>query len=153
MRDGIRIFTGCLIRYPPVTAIVGRNIPSVRCLGDPTFLDYIRLNKYPDDMSQEKRRHMRKRAGTYSWFGDKVYHTMADGNQREVPPPDVRRDIITSNHEETGHSGVLRTSNRIGLKFCWKGRRADVERVLSMCSTCDKVEASFNTVRHYTLSQ
>ena len=49
--------------------------------GDPTFLDYIRLNKYPDDMSQEKRRHMRKRAGMYSWFGDKVYHTMADGNQ------------------------------------------------------------------------
>jgi hypothetical protein len=114
--------------------------------GDPTFLDYIRLNKYPDDMSQEKRRHMRKRAGTCSWFGDKVYHTMADGNQREVPPADDRRDIITSNHEETSHFGVLRTTSRIGLKYWWKGRKANVERVLSMCSTCDRVKTSFNAV-------
>jgi hypothetical protein len=63
--------------------------------GDPTFLDYIRFNRYPDDMSQEKRRHMRKRASMYSWFGDKVHHTMVDGSQREVPPPDARRGIIT----------------------------------------------------------
>ena len=109
-------------------------------------MDYIRINKYSDDMSQEKRRHMRKRAGTYSWFGEKVYHTMADGNQREVPPPGERRDIITSYHEDTGHFGVLRTTNRIGLKYWWKGRRADVERVLSVCSTCDRVKASFNAV-------
>jgi hypothetical protein len=109
-------------------------------------LDYIRLNKYPDNMSQEKRRHMRKRAETYIWFRDKVYHTMADGNQREVPPPEDRRDIITSNHEDTGHFGVIRTTNRIGLKYWWKGRRADVERVLSVCITCNRVKASFNAV-------
>jgi hypothetical protein len=100
-------------------------------------LDYIRLNGYPDDMSQEKRRHMHKRASTYSWFGDKVHHTMVDGTQREVPPPEARRGIITSNYEETGHFGVLRTTNRSGLKYWWKGRSADVERVLSVCSTCD----------------
>jgi hypothetical protein len=100
-------------------------------------LDYIRLSSYPDDVSQEKRRHMRKRASTYSWFVDKVHHTMVDGSQREIPPPEARRDIIMSNHEETGHVGVLRTANRIGLKYWWKGRRADVERVLSVCSTCD----------------
>jgi hypothetical protein len=114
--------------------------------GDPTFLDYIRLNRYPDDMSQEKRRHMRKRASTYSWFEDKVHHTMVDGSQRVVPPPEARRGIITSNHEETGHFGVLITTNRISLKYSWKGRRADVERVLSVCTTCNRVKASFNAV-------
>ena len=114
--------------------------------GDPIFLEYIRSNVYPDDMPQEKRRHMRKRATTYSWFGDKIHHTMVDGSQREVPPPEARRDIITSTHEETGHFGILRTTHRIGLTYWWKGRRADVERVLSVCSTCDRVKASFNAV-------
>jgi hypothetical protein len=95
----------------------GEKCPQSDVWGDPTFLDYIRFNKYPDDMSQEKRRHFRKRATTYSFFGDKVYHTLVDGSQREVPPPEARRDIITSNHEETGHFGVLRTMYRIGLKY------------------------------------
>jgi hypothetical protein len=97
-------------------------------------------------MSQEKRRHIRKWATTYSIFGDKVYHTLVDGSQTEVPLPEARRDIITSNHEETGHIGVLRTTYRIGLKYWWKGRRADVEQVLSVCSVCDRVKASFNAV-------
>ena len=114
--------------------------------GDPTFLDYIRNNRYPDDMSQDKRRHLRKRATSYSCFGDKVFHTLVDGSQREVPEPKDRLNIITANHEETGHFGVLRTTYRIGLKYWWKGRRADVERVLSHCSTCDRVKASFNAV-------
>jgi hypothetical protein len=54
---------------------------------------------------------------------------MVDGSQREVPPPKARRGIITANHEETGHFGVLKTTHRIGLKYWWKGRRADVGRV------------------------
>jgi hypothetical protein len=71
---------------------------------------------------------------------------MADGTQREVPTPEIIRDIIISDHEETCHFGVLRTTHRIGLNNWWKGRRADVEKVLSVCSTCDKVKASFNAV-------
>jgi hypothetical protein len=90
---------------------------------------------------------MRKRATMYSWFGGKVHHTMEDGSQKEVPPPEAKRDIITVNHEETGHFGVLRTTDMIGLKYWSKGRRADVERVLSVCSTCDRVKASFTAVR------
>jgi hypothetical protein len=75
-----------------------------------------------------------------------VYHTLVDGSQREVPPPEARRDIIISNHEETGHFGVLRTTYRIGLEYLWKGRRADVEQVLSVCDVCDRLKALFNAV-------
>ena len=115
--------------------------------GDPTFLDYIRNNRYPDDMSQDKRRHLRKRATSYSCFGDKVFHTLVDGSQREVPEPKDRLNIITANHEETGHFGVLRTTYRIALKYWCECRSADLARVLSPCSTCDSVKASFNVVR------
>jgi hypothetical protein len=71
---------------------------------------------------------------------------MVDGTQREVPAPEIRREIITSNHEETSHFGVLRTTHRISLKNWWKGRRADVEKVLSVCNTFDRVKASFDAV-------
>jgi hypothetical protein len=89
---------------------------------------------------------MHKRASTYSCFVDKVNHTIIDGSQRELPPPEARRDIITASQEETGHFGILRTTHRIGLKYWWKGRRADVEKVISVCRTCDRVKASFNAI-------
>jgi hypothetical protein len=48
---------------------------------------------------------MRKRAGTNSWFGDKVYHTMADVNHRQeghhhVQPRGDRPFWDTQNHQE-----------------------------------------------------
>jgi hypothetical protein len=70
---------------------------------------------------------------------------MVDGSQSEVPTPEARREIITANHDETGHFGVLRTTHRI-LKYWWKGHRANVERVLSVCSACHRVKASLNAV-------
>ncbi len=50
----------------PAQQLSADKYPQSDVWGDQTFLDYIRLNSYPDDMSPEKRRHMHKRASTHN---------------------------------------------------------------------------------------
>ena len=91
----------------------------------------------------QERRRLVGRAPAYRWLNDKLWRTMLDGNLKEIPAPDVRRDLIRDQHVLSGHLGWKRTTALLCQKYYWAKLDSDVRLVLSVCHECKRRHVAF----------
>ena len=88
---------------------------------------------YPNELTKEKKRAVRKRAGTLILENGEVY---LQRKGRRVKVIQSRKDqllIIKSCHSEptSGHFGLTKTWRRVAERFYWKGMVTDVHDLVS----------------------
>jgi transposase InsO family protein len=61
----------------------------------------------------------------------------------ERPPPDILATLLALAHDDplAGHGGVARSLAFLSAAASWPGLRADVERFVSLCPTCQKLRS------------
>ena len=94
-------------------------------------------NTYPDGLSKEKKRAVRKRAATLVVDSGEVY---LKRKNRKVKVVQSRKDqllIVKACHLEptSGHFGLTKTWRRIAERFYWKGMVSDVHDHVSSLDT------------------
>ncbi len=97
---------------------------------DDAVLHYLQQDAYASGSSHAQRRRVRKRARMYQWQSDKLYRAMADGCNRQVPPPAQRMQLVKDTHEHTGHFGEKRTMSLLCNGYWWRGMLDDVRAVV-----------------------
>jgi len=60
---------------------------------------------------------------------------------RLYPHPEFHFDIIRQAHEDTIHSGIRNTINKIQEKFCWKRMSRDVRNFVKNCLKCALIKS------------
>ena len=91
----------------------------------------------------QERRRLVGRAPAYRWLNEKLWRTMLDGNLKDIPAPDVRRDLIRDQHVLSGHLGWKRTTALLCQKYYWAKLDSDVRLVLSVCHECKRRHVAF----------
>ena len=61
---------------------------------------------------------------------------------RIMLPPRYQQDVIRQAHENSGHSGSIKTMKRIQEDFVWKGMRRDVRTHIDGCALCKAFHSS-----------
>ena len=61
---------------------------------------------------------------------------------RIVLPPRYQTDVIRQAHENSGHSGSIKTMKRVQEDFVWKGMRRDVRTHIDGCAICKAFHSS-----------
>lgn len=70
-------------------------------------------------------------------------------NDVRIPHADSRKDIIQENHCSAigGHKGVTKTYRRIREKYFWPALKADVQKFVSQCESCQALKLTRNKTR------
>ena len=74
------------------------------------------------------------RQPTYESNG-KRFVSLRNGD-REVPPPDIRDDILRDLHDKRGHPGISGTKTLVTREYWWPNWTLDVKRYVQSCHTC-----------------
>jgi hypothetical protein len=106
------------------------------------FLLYGRWN--PSNLTAKELDRASRRASRYRLRNGIIYRVWANQEQRIVPPPEARAQLIRDAHEQLGHFGVLRTDSLLKQTYWWRGRYSQVKQFVKQCSFCDRVQAHFN---------
>lgn len=88
------------------------------------------LSKNKADNAEEE--HIRRE---YILEDGRIYKNTTEGI-RWVVPHGLRRDIVRSAHDETGHFSVEKTLNKIRENYWFSGMRAYVQRYIQCCIPC-----------------
>ena len=96
-------------------------------------INYAVNGTYPDELTKEKKRAVRKRAGTLILENGEVY---LQRKGRRVKVIQSRKDqllIVKACHSEptSGHFGLTKTWRRVAERFYWKGMVKDVHDLVS----------------------
>ena len=89
---------------------------------------------YPNDLTKEKKRAVRKRAAILTVENGEVY---LQRKARKVKVIQARKDqllIVKACHSEptSGHFGLTKTWRRVAERFYWKGMVADVHDLVGL---------------------
>ena len=109
---------------------------------DVQVLDYLQFSVLPTDATSHA--HILSRAATFQWVNTNLVHTLADGNQRVVPPPEERGPLIRHLHRRCGHFGQKRTLSLLRNMYWWPGLDLQVRHEVRSCSLCDQVKSGMH---------
>ena len=106
--------------------------------------DFLSDEILPEDVRQRDK--IKKYAPQYVLEGDVLYHTWTPKHKgypnrtrkQLVVPPKERGKLFYHQHEERGHSGFLRTFNRLREDYFWISMKKDVARHVKNCKDCAK---------------
>ena len=117
---------------------------------DQPTLEFLRTNNLARELKTQKQvRRVLKRASGYKveelpGGGIRVLRIMHNNSCRVVPPPNERVEIIKRCHDLSGHFGTKRTCHLVLATYWWNRITRMTEEVVSQCSICSRVRASFN---------
>lgn len=127
----------------------------VEIFDDIHVLHYLQHDRIDEDnlkgdnrgqLNREIRRIM-KRAKNYRWdatTGRLMRRpTKRYPHEREVPPPNVRQELLTEIHEDYGHLGQKKILSIVQQRYCWRGVAAQVREVLKDCDICMRNRTPF----------
>ena len=110
---------------------------------DNNTLHLVQHGSHHEEASLEEQKRAAKRAKNYAFVGGKLMRVMANGENRIIPKPEVRLQLIQQTHAQVGHFGVRRTTHLLQTQHWWKGLTKDVGNTLAQCGYCDKIRSSF----------
>ena len=111
---------------------------------DGAVLRYLQLGSTPPGTPQSEEARIKRRASAYSWRDGKLYRQFRQGGQREVPPPQTRRQLVEETHQRTGHWGAKRTAALLATSYWWAGMAVMAAEVNRTCEHCQRVKTTFN---------
>jgi hypothetical protein len=113
---------------------------------DPETLWYFRDKTFKEGASAQERDRVQHRAKGY-YFMNKLLRKrtspLTGKNDKVVPPPQERTNLICTIHIEVGHFGVHKTHSLLEPTYFWSGMFAQVRKEVSYCTVCDHVKANF----------
>ena len=88
---------------------------------------------YPQDISKDRKRAVRKRAQTLKIENGDVFVEKKGKKMRVVTSKTEQMVIVRSCHSDptSGHFGLTKTWKRVAERFYWKGMVADVQEIVS----------------------
>ena len=114
---------------------------------DHPTLTALQQGQIPAALSPQERDRVQQRLKLYRWDQQhqQLYRLLPSGEQKVVPKPEQREQLVSSHHKQCGHFGVRRTAALLQTKYWWHGMLADTAAGLKQCQHCSRVRASFNS--------
>ena len=96
------------------------------------------------DLAEQRR--ISNRAPAFRWDhpSSTLYREFMDGSPRIIPMPKERDALVRQYHCVAVHLGQRRTYQLLGLRYYWKGMKAQVAKVLNACEECRQRHAVFS---------
>lgn len=128
--------------------------PLLEIWEDEATIAYLKHNQVdvellPDDHIEMNKaiKRINKRAAAFYWnkLNGKLYKraTPRYPNDREVPPPNQRSQLIDDMHQELGHVGINKLCSAILARYYWMGVYAAVKKRLQQCPNCLRTKVLF----------
>lgn len=111
---------------------------------DAPTMTFVQVRQLPEGMPATERRRVTKRAAAYVWSEGRLLRSLSNGDEKEVPEPEQRQELIKQHHERCGHFGHRRTYALLLHCYWWHGMWVDVQQYVKCCALCDRAQASFN---------
>ena len=109
---------------------------------DEGFIEFVKTRVIPNNAAVERRGAIIRRAASYLWQKDTLWHTLQDGTKRIVSNPADRRSEVVRVHQLSGHMGANRTEALLRRTHWWPNMSAFIRQVLRECSACDQIRAN-----------
>ena len=89
---------------------------------------------YPDGLSKEKKRAVRKRAAKLATEKGEVFLLKKERRVKVVQTEREQKQILQACHSDptSGHYGVSKTWNKVAERFYWKGMINDIGEMVSL---------------------
>ena len=111
---------------------------------DRNALHFLQYGQHRVGITVPEKKRVAKRVQAFRMVDGVLQRRLPDNTWRVVPSPQQRTEVIMTCHRSTGHWGIRRTYNMVGLQYWWSNMRADVQTVLQMCIECSRARATFN---------
>ncbi|XP_075213054.1 uncharacterized protein LOC142319548 [Lycorma delicatula] len=105
------------------------------------IFNYLTANQFPEGVSENYKKHLRKRAQHYTIIDGKLYHSRKQPKEVIMKKEDQLK-MLKDIHiiEETGvHLGVKKMFNKTQMKHFWRGMYIDVVTFVKNCEKCSDV--------------
>lgn len=79
----------------------------------------------------------------------KEYWNFDNGDVKEIPETNIRKEICLDFHNRVGHKGVLYTYHEIKKKYYWPGLKSTVEKICKECELCQIENRKKNVPSEY----
>ena len=128
---------------------------------DPNTLQFIWDRTINPEWSSGELQRVRRRARAYRFADGVVINSLQDGvetpqisdtvllrrlaggDERVVPAPQQRANLVREIHEATGHWGEKRTIHLLKRTYWWAGLYKTAQDGVASCPQCDRTKASF----------
>jgi hypothetical protein len=97
---------------------------------------------YPAWPEKEQER-LRRRCRSYRSANGVLIRTMTDGEDKVVPAPAQRPNLVKEVHDFTGHWGKKRMVHLLKKTYWWAGMYDAAQKGVAECQQCDRAKASF----------
>lgn len=114
---------------------------------DEDSLLFIKSHSFRSTVTLQDKRRIKSRCRRYRIEDNDILF-----QDRIVPPPFRRRDIMKSMHEAMGHPGHTRTAEILAAKYFWKNMRGEIKDFVKRCEPCQIANAVQKTSK-ITLTQ
>jgi site-specific DNA-cytosine methylase len=111
---------------------------------DAHTLQALREGEVAENLPATERNRVQQRMQCYALDRNVLLRVFSNGERRVVPQPTDRETLVVNLHETCGHFGQKRTYSLVAAGYWWHGMRTQVNRVVQMCTTCDRVKAHFD---------
>ena len=116
-------------------------------------IDYALHHGYPQVLSKERKRAVRKRASTLEVDKGEVFLKRKGRRVKVVTAIEDQRRILESCHSDpsSGHFGTTKTWRRVAERFYWRGMSKQVKELVSgaidsyLVLACTKVSVTLTT--------
>ena len=96
-------------------------------------IEYATSGVYPSGLSKDKKRAVRRKAGTLVVEQGEVFLQRRQGRVKVVTDKKEQERIVRASHADptSGHFGVTKTWRRVAERFYWRGMSGDVKTLVS----------------------
>lgn len=106
------------------------------------LMDYLEKKSLPVELSNAKRVIIQAQKNFYITNGVLYYENEDDaGRRRLVVPKDLRKEVLTENHEAlfAGHFAPKKMFKKLSQYYYWPGMRVNVQKVCENCIVCASI--------------
>jgi hypothetical protein len=92
---------------------------------------------------EKEQERVRRRCRAYRFADGVLIRTITDEEDKVVPAPAQRPNLVKEVHDFTGHWGETRTVHLLKKTYWWAGMYDAAQKGVAECQQCDRAKASF----------
>jgi hypothetical protein len=110
---------------------------------DEHSLRFLRGDGLDPAWPEKEQERVPRRCRAYRFADGVLIRTMTDGQDKVVPAPAQRPNLVKEVHNFTGHLGEKRTVHLLKKTHWWAGMYDAAQKGVAECQQCDRAKASF----------
>jgi hypothetical protein len=104
---------------------------------------FLRGNGLNPAWPEKEQERVRQRCRSYRCSDGVLVRTITEGEDKVVPAPAQRPNLVKEVHDFTGHLGEKRTVHLLKKTYWWAGMYDAAQKEVAECQQCDRANASF----------